>query len=152
MHKAVAFALFLPVLLLTSCEKPVEQVQEAVRGDFKTEVRWQIYESSNTRNVDVCVARSNSRVAPNPDNHQCFFHGFDFSNVSAKWLADDLIEVTMSCGYLDHFANNALIQDATVPPEFHILLREDCPRLSARAAAALSVEKTTAPVPDPQQQ
>jgi hypothetical protein len=113
---------------LESCVhgKPEETVTEVPNGSFKVMVRSQEFHHSGTRNIDACVANASDRTFPT-SKAQCFFHGYDFSGLSATWDESRVIRVSFGSGRLSQFTNSAFVNSGgPIPEEFRIVLFEGC--------------------------
>ncbi len=115
------------ITLLGSCRgTPDESVTEVENGPFKILVRSQEFHKSGIHNVDICVTETSNREFPK-NKLQCFFHGFDFSELSAKWRGQREIEVSFRCGRVTYFTNDAFVYPkGPVPEDFHATLRDEC--------------------------
>jgi hypothetical protein len=106
--------------------KPAEKITEVKNSDFKIVIRSQEFHHSGIWNVDVCVTNSLSRTFPTR-RASCFLHGFDFSDLSARWKTDREIEVSFSSGRVTQFTNSAIVYSyGPVPTEFYTELCDGC--------------------------
>jgi hypothetical protein len=123
-------------IVLGSCKGRLDEHVTAVEnGPFKILIRSQEFYHSGTVNIDICVAQTSSRKFPRRGS--CFLHGFDFDNLSAKWQSADVIQISFGCGYVTHFANDAVVYPKTdVPVAFHAILRENCGYTGAKTCEA----------------
>jgi hypothetical protein len=113
---------------LGSCRgKPEESATEVENGPFKILVRSQEFRNSGIRNIDVCVAETSNRKFPK-DESQCFLHGFDFSELSARWRSQREIEVSFRSGRVSYFTNSpsVLPVGSSIPVGFHATLCDGC--------------------------
>src|SRR5260370_8568117 len=91
------------ITLLGSCRgTPDESVTEVENGPFKILVRSQEFHKSGIHNVDICVTETSNREFPK-NKLQCFFHGFDFSELSAKCRRPPQIALSFPCLAATHF-------------------------------------------------
>jgi hypothetical protein len=110
---------------LGSCGKTEEKLAEYRHGSFKVDVRTREYGGSGIQNIDICVSEESSNVFPT-DKIQCFFQGFDISDLSIKWRSQNEIEVRLSCGRVSDFSNSAIVFSGSAHPvEFHITLVDE---------------------------
>ena len=124
MHKLTIWTICCLTIVLGSCGKPEESVTEVKNGAFKMLVRSQEFHHSATVNIDICVAAASSHEFPD-SKAQCFFHGYDFDGLSAKWRGEHEIEVSFRDGRLSLFRNYAIVSpDGSLPAGFHITLRD----------------------------
>jgi hypothetical protein len=101
-------------------------------GPYKIVVRSQEFHHSGIRNVDICVADATAGRFPG-DKGQCFLHGFDFSGLAAKWVAERDADISFTCGRVSQFSNFAIVSDGhALPVEFHATLKDGCAGRSAR--------------------
>jgi hypothetical protein len=106
--------------------KAKESLTIIKNGDFKILVRSQEFHHSAIQNVDICVATSPSTDFPTRP-YQCFLHGFDFSELSARWKSGSEIEVSFAGGRVTKFENSAFVYPhGSVPVEFHVTLCDAC--------------------------
>jgi hypothetical protein len=120
---AVLIGLLL-ALMLFGRGKPTETISETTNGPFKVLVRSQEFHHSGIINIDVCVADSSDQEFPKNEKGQCFLHGFDFSELSVKWLSGRDVEVAFDSGRVTTFTNSAFVYpNGPVPVEFHTTLR-----------------------------
>jgi hypothetical protein len=116
MEKALAFVLCLYLPFLASCSGPTASAVTEVRdGAYKVVIRSQEFADSGIFNVDVCIADSSSNEFPT-DKRQCVLHGFDFDQISAKWVPGDIVEISFDCGRVTEFSNHALVPFKTELP------------------------------------
>jgi len=95
-------------------------------GDFKIEIRSQEFNNSGIHNVDICIMPSSSLSFPT-ESSQCFLHGFDFSNLSVRWISARNVEVSFGCGRISRFTNFAIVtKEQSLPVEFHATLNDAC--------------------------
>jgi hypothetical protein len=115
------------MIVLGACMgKPKESLTEVKNGTFKILVRSQEFHHSGTIIIDVCVANAFSREFPR-DKGQCLLDGYDFSELSVKWLSERKIEISFGCGRVSYFTNYASVYPSgPVPEEFHAILRDRC--------------------------
>lgn len=106
--------------------KPEERVTEVQNGSFKVVIRSQEFLHSGTVNIDICVAETSSRTFPTK-GAQCFLNGYDFGDLSAKWLGNREIEISFKSGWLSQFRNYALVspKNSSVPVGFHISVHDE---------------------------
>jgi len=107
--------------------KPDESVTVVENGAFKALVRSQEFHHSGTVNTDICVAETSSRKFPKANSPQCFLQGYDFSELTVKWLSPQAIEVFFRCGRVSTFRNSTFVYPGgPVPVEFYATLHDDC--------------------------
>jgi hypothetical protein len=124
---AAVLSSLLLAFMLFARGKPNEIVTETKNGPFKVLVRSQEFHHSGMIDVDVCVTDSSELTFPKHEKQQCFLHGFDFSGLSVKWLAQRDIEIIFDCGRVTTFTNSAFVYpNGPVPVEFHAALRDGC--------------------------
>jgi hypothetical protein len=123
------FVICLLAIVLESCSgKPEETLTEYQNGAFKVAVRSQEFHHSGIRNIDVCVAETSSHKFPN-DKTQCFLHGYDFSNLSVKWISERAVEISFICGNVSLFQNTVTVSPQGGSREgFHAKLNDLCDR------------------------
>lgn len=121
------FVLCSMVLVLQGCRKITEQsVSEVKNGPFKVMIRSQEFNGSGSKNIDICVSNTSSRVFPDK-KAQCFMNGYDFDGLAIRWLGPQVIQVSFRSGRVSQFTNSAFVYPSgPVPEEFHIVLCDGC--------------------------
>lgn len=115
------------LLFLSGCRKVTKQeVSEIKNGQFKVMVRSREFNHSGVENVDICVANAASERFPDA-TLQCFLNGYDFTDLSVKWQAPQVVKVAFRSGRVTRFTNSAFVYPGgPVPVEFHTLLCDGC--------------------------
>ncbi len=135
MQKLTLFMVGVLSLLVISCGKPTEEnLTEVKNGAYKVDVRSQEFHHSGIRNVDICVTDVASTRFPT-DKRQCFLHGFDFSELTVKWLSERNVEISFACGRVSKFSSFAVMTNGhRLPVEFHATLNDECNATQNRAS------------------
>ncbi len=127
----------LGLLLLASCQNPLKERHVYItRGDVQIGVRTQEWGSSGIVNIQACVMAKGSRAFPaRDDDLQCFFRGYDVSELSVKWNLDNDVTIALACGRVMAFRNWATTQVGDAADDIrvvHINLTDRCTKTNYR--------------------
>jgi hypothetical protein len=105
---------------------PEEHRAYIVRGDLQIGVRTQEWEHSGIVNVQACLMPRGSKVYPKDGSQQCFFAGYDLTQLGVRWNRDDDVTISMACGQVTEFENWALVDVRGRSDRIHVNLTDRC--------------------------